>query len=227
MMDKRVMSTPRRLLLGLACGGLVVSALVGCTAPAGDPTSSPSASATAGDPPAGLESVVQQDIDNAWGMVVSQYPDAVRPEVERVRFVQLDEVAPIIADCLVSAGWTDVTATPDSGIDSGTVPTAQAEAYAIAFYVCHAKYPLDPKYSVPLDDDQIKLIYAYYRDGLAPCLEAQGFQVPDAPSEQQFLDTYAETGGWDVYGNVAPQVDQEGWYEINAECPQLPEDLYG
>lgn len=175
----------------------------------------------------GVEAIVQEDLDNAWESVLSEFPDAQRPDTEVVRFVDLSEIAVTLADCLFDAGWTNVSATPDNGIDSGDVPIEQAEAYAIAYFTCYAMYPLDPRYNVPLSDDQIKRLYEYFVDELAPCLESRGFAVSAPPSEQQFVESYATDGGWDLYGEVAANVDEDGWYEINRACPQYPSDLYG
>lgn len=174
----------------------------------------------------GSEAIVQADLDNAWASVESEFPEARRPDVEIVRFVDLDDIATTLADCLVDAGWSNVTATPDNGIDSGDVPTEQAEAYSVAYYTCYAMYPLNPRYNTPLSDDQVKRLYAYFRDELAPCLESRGFTVPAAPSEQQFIESYTTDGGWDLYGDVAANVNQNGWYEINTACPQYPSGLY-
>ncbi|WP_395641000.1 hypothetical protein [Pseudolysinimonas sp.] len=173
------------------------------------------------------DELAQWQLDSYWEMVASQHPGAIRPEIEVVRYIDLPESATVLAGCMVDSGWPDVRATPDNGVESGTIPAGQEEAYDLAMYVCHASYPLDLKYIRPLTEEQKSALYAYLRDELAPCLEAEGFNVSDAPSEQAFLESYDETGGWDIYASVVSAgLSQEAWYEINEVCPQVPSDLY-
>jgi hypothetical protein len=201
---------------------LTVSALAGCAAailPADDaPSARPS-------PSPSFTLTLDDQLDQEWDFVTQRFPSAVRPEVEFARYIDQSEWPPAIADCLVGQGFADVKAMPDGGIESGPVPPAQAEAYAVAMYVCSAQYPMDPKYLAPMTDDRIGALYDYYVDEMVPCLEAEGYAVPPAPSRETYIDTYL-TGGWTPYDGVAPSSNAE-WYRINDVCPQFPSDFYG
>ncbi|MEP6478088.1 MAG: hypothetical protein ABJB03_01750 [Rhodoglobus sp.] len=163
-----------------------------------------------------------------WDLVLEHYPDAARPDVTLVRHVSLDERGAVIVDCLSEQGFPGGTAGPLGTYQIQDIPLEQDEAFMIATYVCDMKYPLDPKYEQPLTDSQLIALYAYLRDSLAPCLIALGFDIPPRPSEQTFVDTYRETGGWPIYEGVASAVSDEAeWNAVNQQCPQVPPDLYG
>ena len=189
------------------------------SAPGHTSTSMPSASAT--------PQTREQQLDDLWKYYTASYPDAIRPDVTFIRYVQQNEWATIQADCMNAMGFLNVSETPDGGLASGTVPEAQAEAYQVASYVCDAEYPLDPKYSIPLTDDRIGVLYDYYVDELTPCLEKEGYSVTPAPSESTFISSY-RSGGWTPYADINTSFagTQEEWYRINKVCPQWPADFY-
>lgn len=169
------------------------------------------------------EQLIQESLDSSWWLVVTLYPEAVRPEVERVRLVAQSDRPTAIADCLTEQGY-------DVLVDwQGSISTTRAdEAYHVAFYTCEAMYPLYPEYLVPLSNAQLEHLYDYFLDTLKPCLEAEGYGTPPAPSLQQFLEAYNDGGGWNTYAEVAAAGLPPGeWARINAECPQIPDDLYG
>ena len=163
-----------------------------------------------------------------WDLVLEHYPDAVRPEAALVRSVSMDERGSVMAQCLSEEGFPGATPGALGSYRIADVPSEQDEAFMIANYVCNVRYPLDPKYDVQLTDSQLSVLYTYFSDSLAPCLEGLGFDVPPRPSEQSFIDSYEETGGWPIYDGVAAAVsDETEWNQVNRECPQLPVDLYG
>jgi hypothetical protein len=169
------------------------------------------------------ERLVQESLDGSWRMVILLYPDAVRPKVERVRLVEQSDQPTAIADCLTEQGY-DVVVNSQGSISS----TGGGEAFQVAYYACEAKYPLHPDYLRPLSDAQLEHLYDYFLNTLKPCLEAEGYGVPPAPSLQRFVETYNDGGGWIVYGEVAGANLPPGeWGRLNALCPQIPDDLYG
>lgn len=124
-----------------------------------------------------------------------------------------------------AAGFPDVSVTPDGGLTSGVVPTAQGEAFAVARYVCSVQYAIDPKYSQPLTDTDLGKLYDYYLSTLIPCIEANGFEIPDPPSRATFIDTYLDTA-WNPYAQI-DGFSQAQWDKLNQDCPQWPSGFYG
>ncbi|WP_168625786.1 MULTISPECIES: hypothetical protein [unclassified Cryobacterium] len=208
---------PRLAVRNTLAGLVAVLLLSGCDSTSEPPTpSGPKLSAAE-------EQLVQESLDGSWRMVVLLYADAVRPEVERVRLVEQSDQPTAIADCLAEQGY-DVVVDSQGSISS----TGGGEAFQVAYYTCEATYPLHPDYLRPLSEAQLAHLYNYFLNTLKPCLEAEGYDVPPAPSLQRFLETYNEGGGWIVYGEVAGAKLPPGeWGRINALCPQIPDDLYG
>ncbi|MEL0625928.1 hypothetical protein V6245_03110 [Salinibacterium amurskyense] len=165
---------------------------------------------------------LEEQLDFEWSTVIARFPDAVRPDVPLIRYIDLHEWAPVQAECMNAEGFPDVSATPDGGLSSGTIPPGQEEAYAIAAYVCAAQYPRDPKYLTPWTDERLGMVYDYYIDKLIPCLKGEGYEPPDPPSRVTFIDGY---DGWSPYLGVVGYTQDE-WFHINEICPQWPEGLY-
>lgn len=182
--------------------------LAGCTA--GEPAVEPSARQ------------LDLDVQAEWQNLHREFPDAIQPEVEIVRRVDRGEWAPTIADCLNESGFPDVTADADGGLSFQTLAD-QAEQFAVAKYICVAQYPLEEKYTAPLDDEQLGNLYDYMTLVQTPCLEALGFDIPAAPSRQRFIETYVTAPEWLPYGSLPRDVlmgDQLP--DIQAACPEDP-----
>lgn len=200
--------------------------LVGCSETSTiSPTAAPSVA-----PTSSLEEDREQEqLDSLWALVVSLHPDAVRPTVDRVRFIQPAEWPQTQADCTREEGF-DVIISLDGGLSSPQgLPDAQREAYRIARYVCNAKYPIDPKYSEPLTPEQIAAVYDYYLQDLIPCLEGEGYPVPSPPSRSLFLETFLSSKQWIPYSEVFWDADvpEAEFMRVSEKCPQWPSGLYG
>ncbi|MBF0671341.1 MAG: hypothetical protein IR160_02000 [Salinibacterium sp.] len=159
-----------------------------------------------------------------WDALKREYPEALMPEVERVRFVPPEEWAEAMAACLSTEGFP-AEVTPDGGVQR-QVAAGQAMASDIASYVCNAKYPMDPQYEVKLNESQLRYLYKYYNNSLVPCLEDEGFRIPRAPSLQVFIDSYGTPDAWTPYASLVGQ-PIVGWIELNDACPQNPDGLFG
>jgi hypothetical protein len=195
----------------------------GASAPSTSASSSGAASNATPAPAPTLDAATQTQLDYEWERVVTENPNAVRPEIEIVRFLEQDEWSAVTAKCMQDEGWSDTKAMSD-GVEYGGIPESQVGAFYLSQYTCSAKYPLDPKYNVPLTDERLGALYDYFADELQPCLEAEGYETPPAPSRETFIESYAETGGWNLYETVAAGGQSE-WNAINKKCPQIPEDF--
>ncbi|WP_439564168.1 hypothetical protein [Microcella sp.] len=173
--------------------------------------------------------VMQETLDQAWREVVAVDPGAVRPDVELIRLVSLDEWAPTTASCLADEGFKDVTIDASGqGVLVGDLAEAQRSAYQLALYVCAARYPLDPKYNEPLDEAQMKKLYEYYVNELSTCLRELGYEPSPAPSLQGFIDSYASDPWlpWVEASLLAAPSGPNATAELETRCPQLPPDLW-
>jgi hypothetical protein len=159
-------------------------------------------------------------------------------DVKFVRFLNPDEYATVNVDCLAAQGFT-ATVTFDGGIDFGDYPGEQTPALLEATFRCAVQYPVHPKYSQPHTEEQIRVMYEYYKDELVPCLNREGYSVPptDVPTWETFLASYSsKDGGWVPYsvvterekqlreanGGVVPPEWPAEWERINKACRQGP-----
>jgi hypothetical protein len=82
--------------------------------------------------------------DSAWSVFSFSYPGVDRPEVKVEKLMWgSDEQTPQLVECLHDSGYADATLT-----DGGTgISFEGGEDEALAFYVCRARFPLDPEYA--------------------------------------------------------------------------------
>lgn len=173
-----------------------------------------------------FEQLIQDTLQDRSDALTSRYPGLQVPHVERVRIVSPMEWAQTIAECVTDKGFS-AKATPDGGVAFDGVPNDQGQALDLANYECSVMYPMDPRYSTPLTDQQIDYLYEYYVYDLTPCLENEGFAVAESPSRQSFRDTYGTQDMWSPYTDVGDGLSESAWYHIQELCPQTPEYLFG
>ncbi len=169
--------------------------------------------------------MIEAEIERRWEQLASQYPDAVRPQVEVVRTVDSHEWAEVVAACMNDNGF-DASASRDGGLTSGTILAGQLEPYEMQLFACKAMYPLDPKYRLPFTEEQLKYLYWYYTNELRDCLEERGYEVTEPPSEVRFLETFATAAGWSPYDGILPR-SQDAYLDLYEACPETPPELYG
>lgn len=103
------------------------------------------------------------------------------PDVEVVRYVTPVESADVQNECVAGKGWTQL---PDGSFQ---FPTDQEQAFAIAMYECMAAYPVDTDYTGSLTEVQWQATFEYWKEEVVPCLESEGLDVAEPPSEETFL----------------------------------------
>jgi hypothetical protein len=115
--------------------------------------------------------------------------------------------------CMAEKGW-DVEVLPDGGIVSD-VPPEQISQRNQAMGEC-AKQHGDAGPQPPPSEEEYRQAY---RELLktAECLQAEGFEVDPAPSEDAFVESQGAI--WSPYDTITPQSERE-WLELNAKCPQ-------
>jgi hypothetical protein len=152
-------------------------------------------------------------------------------EEEVVRYVNPDEWASTQADCLKDEGWI-VEITPDgSGLKFPDVAPEQAGDMEAAADRCLARYPVDPRFYQPLDDDQLELVYDWYVNTEMPCLTDLGYSGFEPPSLETFKETWTTQSHWDPVPDVIDQIDANGpdvLSYVYRDCPRYPpmEELF-
>lgn len=163
---------------------------------------------------------------NERDWLLEQYPDAVAPlpsEIQRIRLIDESEWSDTLAECLTGKGFEALNSS-SGGISVGPVPTGQDSALAVAAYICSVEYPVQP--SEPLSTDEIGLLYDYFVTDLIPCLEGNGYSIPNAPSREVFVEQFGSQGPWLPYNFVFPGGPEED-RQLRAECPEYPAYLGG
>lgn len=155
--------------------------------------------------------------------------DGIEPpnDAEFIRFIEPGDYGRVHSDCIREQGF-DATMTFDGGVHFGEIPEEQAPAQRQAIHRCLVMYPTHPRYTVPLSEEQIRVMYDYYVGPLTECLAGGGYQVEAAPSWETFLEHHGTPMAWIPYHAVDAQTPEE-WEDINQLCPQNPplEELYG
>lgn len=194
-------------MMKLGIVSLLLVTLVGCAA---EPQTSQQ----------NLDPLLEQSLDASWQEFSARYPGIERPDVAVEKVMDAEGYPAQLVDCVHEAGFPEVTLDPDGGI---AYEGSQLPAYDLALYTCSARFPVDPKYTQPLDDEQLSKLYDYYTQELVPCIESEGYTAPEAPTRQYFIEHYLE-GAWQVYAGVA-DATQTGsmseWYRMNEVCPQV------
>jgi hypothetical protein len=211
----------RQAITALSLLAVVAALATGCA----------TASSTPPPPPDELTEQQKLDayddfLDQSWERVTSQFPDAERPDVDFVRYIDQKEWAQVIVDCLVAEGVDAKVSTDGQGGYESQGVAGQELPMAIAGYVCDAKYPTDPSLNQPLTDAEMDYIYDYYVQVLNPCLAKEGYKTTEPPSRQAFLDAYGTSEMWAPY-NIVSHPGQDEWNRINRACPQSPPGLRG
>ncbi|UOE42831.1 hypothetical protein [Agromyces larvae] len=104
------------------------------------------------------------------------------------------------------------TIADDGTLSFPPVPSAQKESFDSALASCGDDNPY-----VPLNESQIREMYQLELANKA-CIEELGYTVGDAPSEQNYIDTYDTAKWWfaiaSVQGTSGSQIE-----EIVQACP--------
>ncbi|MDN5767423.1 MAG: hypothetical protein L0H78_16595 [Humibacillus sp.] len=148
------------------------------------------------------------------------------PEVALVRWTDLTNYAPTVVKCLEDAGFT-ATAVGGGGLELGEVPKSQDKALGLASYMCAAKYTIHPYYNLPPSKTVLTKMYAWYTEVSAPCLRAQGIDVPEPPTQDTWVEEYSTSQpSWlpwhSVPGPNSANPSTTGWDELERKCPQNP-----
>lgn len=161
-------------------------------------------------------------IEAQWAELQETYPDAVRPDVEFVRFVTAQEEPAVLATCLREQGIPAVL--DENGVGT-TTPIGEEQRYDLAWFACAVQYPRDPSEIQPPTDDELYYVYRFYVDEQMPCLEERGYDISAPPGFDRFRDDWRNGEAyWAPYSDVT-ESDYATMMATQEACPPLPPEL--
>lgn len=225
----------------LAAGLTVVLALslAGCAAAPGKATGGPTGTGTptplavsvpmpdlgpspqpASLTPQQTEALRVQARDAAWQSVLTQYPDAVRPDVPFDGYLDQADEMRVMSACFTQHGVPLGYSYP-VGAKKGDPPTgvggeATDEQQSIGLYWCTVEHPGKP--SSPPNAAQLSWMYDYLTRFIVPCYRANGITVPAAPSKQDFVSKWPHQNWFPSPGMSADAARDAA---VQKACPPL------
>jgi hypothetical protein len=219
--DALMTNRSTRAMASLTVAVAVIVGVGGCTGAEPGPPPPPQLSEQE------VDAAYAEFLDQSWQRVESAFPDAERPDVDLVRFIDQSEWAEVIVACLVEQGVDAKVSNDGQGGYESQGVVGQELSMAIAAYVCDAKYPVDPSLTQPLTDAELDYVYDYFVNVLNPCLEREGIEVTEPPSRQAFKDSLLTVDSWTPYLAVLENPGQDEWTRLNRVCPQAAPGLRG
>jgi hypothetical protein len=127
-----------------------------------------------------------------------------------------DEVMMAVAACLQDNGYP-VIFTPGMGVDWSPIPPHQHMEGSRVEDACFTGLNLpDP---VPPTEQQLLDRYDYLVE-MAACLAAEGYDTPDPPSPEAFVEGYGTEESWSPYNFLPLSLSEEEWQRLMVACPQ-------
>lgn len=176
-----------------------------------------SASPPPGDSlPAGPKSDAewQQYERNLEGLAESLGVSDPKP-ITVVRWVSPEELTTAIPACMREKGYG---VSPDGTY--AAIPDAQMSVFNADMYACYAAYPVIPRYTDRLTDENIGNVYDWMISTEIPCLEAEGYPIDDVPSRATFISDYWGATPFFPYAQLRLSVSEQA--KVEAVCAQWP-----
>lgn len=183
-------------------------------------------------PPGPTDEERREWLDDAdqewWDAVVAPHSDLERPAVDVVRTVQPAEWASEIEACLTRAGVERVSVSGTGASYSMSYWGEPDPEFRSTFYVCMRQYPSEQvgEHSSFFSRAQLGFLYDHWAMKTVPCLRLAGFDTPDAPSRDSFVDEYYTENQWDPYLHLRERQDID-WELVNFRCPPPPVEPFG
>lgn len=139
------------------------------------------------------------------------------PVVEVVRELEPEEVSEVVQECLGAAGF------PTGADGAISHPEDQQETFYLAYYTCHAQFPVKEIYLQPLTDEQRLFIRSHWIDSVIPCLAELGYELPQPPSAQAYLDSLGTAEEYTISGELVEfGIPYSAIETALRECPENP-----
>lgn len=120
-----------------------------------------------------------------------------------------------LAGCLHDQGFA-AEVTPDRALRYDFGSAEQQPAFDAAMDACESEVGIMPP-PEPLSEAELVRLYESYLTARS-CLIGLGYSLPEPPSEDAFVDTYA-TDPWSPFNDL-DVTGGDAWAEITAACPQ-------
>ncbi|MBG6053934.1 hypothetical protein IWX81_000324 [Salinibacterium sp. CAN_S4] len=213
----------RSVALAVASCALAVVLLAGCTTTITVPLD-----ATDSD----VDAYVASQLDRYWKQILAGSTGAngidPEPDVSTVEFTTPDTWSTVQTSCLQAAGLQAREISGGFTIDDPG--DLDATEVSLAQWTCLRQYPVDPRITGFLSDEQVMFMYDYFTTRLAPCIATLGFDVTPPPTRDQYLGLVRGGSAWSPYvradGNPIARSPGE-WALVNGKCPPLPDDPFG
>ena len=164
---------------------------------------------------------LQQRLDTAFN------PDTsgdFRPNNVTVRYLLPDGWDFFMARCMNTAGFEDYSYDRFYGFTNGQKTAVKTGEEGLAWYGCVKEYPLYNTVYTSFTDDQLQLLYYYYRRFLVPCLGALGASVGEMPSRAEFADGgEGQPGWWNPFLAVRTPASTADVDLLFAKCEPYPD----
>jgi len=157
--------------------------------------------------------IAEQDL--GWEQVLSRFPEAVRPTVDAVEYVRIDEGIEKLIECYESVGVPIDIGRDRHGNIGGVSTLSTTEAEAVAEFVCRQQ--LRPRPRAPINQAQLGWMYDYLTEFYVPCLEANGIKNPAPPSRSDFIANYPNQNWFPSMGSAF--MDNDLGEAIMDACP--------
>ncbi len=184
---------------------ILTIAIVSCSIPAGSSTTLAGPSMTTGDAP-----------DSS----IATEPTVEPTQTIRVTDLSQEERTNLLATCLQERGWpVELDEKDPSAIDVPDLPIEQELIFLDDVRTCMEENGL--QIAEPTRQDVVGGDHALVE--LKSCLAGLGYEVPDPPSLDAYLDAYpsGDAGGWHPYALLEwGQLTQQEQDLIQEECPQ-------
>lgn len=106
--------------------------------------------------------------------------------VEPIRAVDPNEQMVLVHQCLVEDGWP-VELSGD-GTLSVSLPLDQEQAYSDSSVRCRLLYPLAEEYARAWGPEEYGILYDHWVAVTIPCLRDKGYEAPDPPARETFIN---------------------------------------
>ncbi|WP_043675341.1 hypothetical protein [Clavibacter michiganensis] len=144
--------------------------------------------------------------DRAWGLVLEQQPDAVRPDVQVERVVDEEDFIDQQIACLRDAGITASVIGQDS--------YSLTDADPVTVYSCQVRFP--QREAGPRTDAELAYIHDYYVSYLIPCYAAEGEPYfGEVPAVDDFIAAVRAERPWTPFPDTMDE-------QLARACPVLP-----
>jgi hypothetical protein len=146
-------------------------------------------------------------------------PPAAPPPFETEYARLVEHYIRDMVGCLTDLGW-EVIDHGDSYESPHDIPDDQFEQYAADVELCEAQFGYDDLPPPYVTRPEAELLYGLLLD-VADCIRDLGYDVPDAPSQQAFVEalvTYP-IPAWHPYDSFYEDNDWSAIGQIERECP--------